>query len=165
MTGRSAVAAAGTGVEGRAARVNLSIPRALLDAARERSPGLNLSALLRDALGAQLELCDHETISCTVCHQSFDRRSMIEDALGAFYDAAHARLSELVYQDGTAEGAMRVLRDVARDWGVSMAEHRPLPRPTRKSRGDALASKLRMIDAPPAARRRAEKDARRREVG
>ena len=138
-------------------RVNLSIPEPLLARVREQAPDLNLSEVLRDALG-QLELCSHADLECRVCHAVKDRHEMIDAALSTFYDALHERVAELVYRgDGTAEGAMRIMAAVGRDFGVSMVERRPLPRPSRKARQDALASKLRSIDAPPVAQARARR--------
>lgn len=156
------------------ARVNLSIPAELLAEVRERRPGLNLSEVLRSALGQQLQLCSHGDLRCVCCHEELDRVAMVDQALGGFYDALHEAVSELVHTgDGTAEGAARIMDAVARRWGVSMAERRPVPRPTRRARRDALERKLELIDAPPAARARARvrreraevERERRREVG
>jgi hypothetical protein len=142
------------------ARVNLSIPNALLAQVRHELPGLNLSEIFRAALGAQLVGCAHDDLECSVCSAPVDRRDLLDRALVAFYGALRDRVDELVYRgDGTAEGAAMIMRKVADDFGVSVAYSRPLPRPTKRAREAAQDRKLRELELPPAARRRLRRSA------
>lgn len=134
------------------AHVNLSVPGELLERVRAELPGLNLSEVLRDALHARVESCTHDELGCARCGREFDRRGLIDLALAQFYGEALWRINELATQVGTAEGAARVLRQVAQSFGVSNAASLPLARPTRRAREAALDAKVR--DMRPAQRRR-----------
>lgn len=57
----------------------------------------------------------------------------IEDALDALYRDLLWVLEDLVDRGGTAEGAARVLKAVAKRHGVRSADS-PLPRPSRRTR-------------------------------
>jgi len=124
------------------AHVNLSVPGELLERVRAEQPGLNLSEVLRDALGALMRSCDHGELDCSTCGVTFDRRELLDQALAKFYGEALWRINELAAQAGTAEGAARVLRDVAEQFGVSNAHRLPLARPTKRARQAALDAKV-----------------------
>lgn len=134
-------------------RVNLSVPASLVARVRRERPGLNLSEVLRDALGARLAgFCAHDDLECAECSTALDRRSMIDAALSRFFaDAMHA-IGDLAHRAGTAEGAALVLRRMGDEWGLSETHRRPLPRPTRRARQAALDAKL--TELHPAARQR-----------
>jgi post-segregation antitoxin (ccd killing protein) len=112
------------------ARVNLSLPDELAREVAERLPGLNVSAVLQDALRARLR-CDHRELACASCSEPIDRHALEDRAVDRFYADALWELDELVRRGGTAEGAARVVQRVAASHG---ATRRPLPRPTRAER-------------------------------
>lgn len=66
----------------------------------------------------------------------------IDDALDALYRDLLWVLEDLVDSGGTAEGAARVLKAVAKQHGVRSADM-PLPRPSRRTR-ERLASEQRL---------------------
>jgi hypothetical protein len=118
-------------------RVNVFVPDELFAAIREHLPGLNVSRTLQDALAALLG-CEHGCLACAACGTTIDRADVVAQELDAFYGDVLNRLEPLVWKVGTAEGAARILRDVALRYGVTAAGWRPLPRPTRAERQLAL---------------------------
>lgn len=139
------------------ARVNLSVPDDLLERVRNACPGLNLSEVLRDALGPRLR-CRHERLGCATCRAELERVELVDQALGVFYGAVMEELANLVRSElGTAEGAARVVKRVAERFGVSEAQYVALPRPTRRERHAALVAKV--ADLPGPARKRRERSA------
>lgn len=122
-------------------RVTVSVPGSLMDTVRERLPGINVSAIFQRALAAQLE-CKHEHVSCSSCSTPIDTRALIDGAMGALYLDAFDALRTLVQRGGTAEGAARVLRDIAQRHQVSQALRLPLPRPTRANYLEHQAQKI-----------------------
>lgn len=117
------------------ARVNLSVPDELLEALRRDRPGVNLSAVLQEALRGVFG-CEHEVLACARCAAPIEAQALVDDALSRFYGDAIWSLDELVRRGGTAEGAARVLKRVGQRHGVSRARCTPLPRPTRANRED-----------------------------
>ncbi|HLY82058.1 MAG TPA: hypothetical protein VKQ71_03685 [Acidimicrobiales bacterium] len=96
-------------------------------------PGLNVSALLQEALRARLK-CSHDGLECRGCGARFGSTELVVGGMQRFYGEALNALDDLVYgAGGTAEGAARVLRRVAERFGLEVS--RPLPRPTRAQRG------------------------------
>ncbi len=118
-------------------RVNVYVPDELVAAVRERLPGLNVSKALQTTLAGLLG-CEHGDLACAVCGEAIDRSTVAGEALGAFYDDLLQRLEPLVWKVGTAEGAARIMRDVALRHGIGIAGFRPLPRPNRADRQLAL---------------------------
>lgn len=119
-------------------RINVTIPDALAELVRERQPGLNVSGVLQAALAELLE-CPHIVMACTCCGARVEQRALVDVALSRFYAELIWRLQEPVSKCATAEGAARVMQDVARSWEVSSVERTPLPRPTRSQRARAHA--------------------------
>ena len=118
-------------------RVNVFLPDDLAAAVRENLPGLNVSKTLQGALAALLG-CQHGELACAACGTVIDRAEVVAGELDAFYDELLRRLEPLVWKVGTAEGAARILRDVALLRGIGVAVRRPLPRPNRADRQLAL---------------------------
>ena len=118
-------------------RLNVYLPDELTDALRAQLPGLNVSRAMQEAMRSLLT-CEHGDLSCRRCSMPMDRQEVTEEALSAFYVDVWDRLDVLVRRVGTAEGAARILRDVAIRHGISTAGWRPLPRPTRGERQLAL---------------------------
>jgi hypothetical protein len=114
-------------------RVNVWIPDELHRTVKRRLPRLNLSAVVQGALAAQLE-CAHEKLSCSSCSTAVDHRQLIDAALGRFYSDALWDIGNLGRIGGTAEGAARVLKEVAGRHRISLASRLPLPRRTRAER-------------------------------
>lgn len=111
------------------ARVNLWVPDALLEQVRQLED-VNYSALYQEMLRGLLS-CEHEQLVCGACAVPIDKAAVIDQHLSAFYVEALARIGEVVYRNGTAEGAARVLKDVAERRGVTAVDRDPLPRPSR----------------------------------
>jgi len=122
-------------------RINVTIPDALAVLVRERMPGLNVSGVLQAAL-AELVECSHHVLACTCCGARVEQRALADVVLSRFYAELVWRLQEPVSKCVTAEGAARVMQDVARSWEVSSVETSPLPRPTRSQRARAHAELL-----------------------
>lgn len=118
-------------------RVNVYLPDELVAAVREHLPGLNVSKALQTALAGLLG-CDHDGLTCAACGEAIDRADVASAVLDAFYDDLLHRLEPLVWKVGTAEGAARIMRDVALRHGIGVAGVRPLPRPNRADRQLAL---------------------------
>lgn len=133
------------------ARVNLSVPDDVLARVRADLPGVNLSATLREALGRLLR-CSHDELVCSMCAGVIERRVMLDDVLGRFYDDAMWELRTAIAGGGTLEGFGTVLKRVATGYGVSKAATTPLPRSTRVERRRALDAKVATL--PDRARRR-----------
>lgn len=113
-------------------RLNVYVPDPLAQEVRRALPGLNVSGALQETL-RDLLACDHPELECTSCSASIDFDRIVEDALEAFYlDLLHEL--ERIIVDGTAEGAARIAKALAIDFGVQRAEKHPLPRPSRAQR-------------------------------
>ncbi len=115
------------------ARVNVTLPDELAELVRRKLPGLNVSGVLQQAL-AELVECPHAELTCTCCGARTNRHELELAYLGAFYQEAVWNLHGPIGRCETAEGAARVLRDVARSWHVPTVERTPLPRPSRSQR-------------------------------
>lgn len=131
----------GAAVRSSMTRVNLSIPVELLEHVREQAPGLNLSAVLRDALAAKLG-CTHDELTCCECATVVDRREMIDAALCRFYSDVQWEHSHAIGAGGTLDGFGTVLKRVAQSYGVSNVDRVPLARSTRAQREARLDAKL-----------------------
>ena len=114
-------------------RVSCYVPEDLADRLREHAPDLNVSGLLQQALRQALS-CDHDRWVCADCGEDVDTTEVCRGAMRELFDAAWWQLESLVDRRGTAEGAVKVLRDVAVRMGVPGAGRRPLLRPNRAMR-------------------------------
>jgi hypothetical protein len=121
-------------------RVNVYIPDELAERVRAELPDLNLSKLVQSALSSARG-CIHERVTCELCGALIGKAELSAQILEDFYREAMNRLEDLVRKCGTAEGAARILRDVA--LGHDVGRFRPLPRPTREQRQMALDLKWR----------------------
>lgn len=117
-------------------RVNVYVQGDLLDAVRAAVPGLNVSAVLAEALRGLLG-CNHERLACARCAAPMSHEALVERALTGFYGDVQAALGPLVRQGATAEGAARRVREVAVSWRLRLAAEAPAPRPTRAERSAA----------------------------
>ena len=117
------------------ARLNVSVPDELVTLVRDQLPGLNVSGVLQDALRTKLS-CSHDDLDCARCGGRLNHWALVDQALGRFYGDILWEVGELVRRSAgaTAEGALRVVKRVATDKGVTEAAHRPLPRPARSVR-------------------------------
>lgn len=77
--------------------VHCSVPAQLIAAVRAEHPGLNVSAVLTEALRARIS-CDHVHLTCTDCGRQVDLNQLTKRRLGYFLgrmieglDAAKAR--------------------------------------------------------------------------
>ena len=116
-------------------RVNVFIPDELARTVRAELPGLNVSKLVQAAMAAAIG-CTHDKLACELCGRLVDRSDVAHGVLDAFYRDALDHLEQLISRCGTAEGAARILKDLATSRGVGA--FRPLPRPTRAERQLAL---------------------------
>jgi hypothetical protein len=123
------------------ARVNVSVPDQLWRQVRAQLPGVNFSAVLRAGLVAHLR-CTHDELVCEVCTGQVERRRMLDDVLGKFYDDAQWKLREHVAGGGTLEGYGLVLKRLAQGYGVTKAATVPVVRSTRVERQRALDAKV-----------------------
>lgn len=110
-------------------RKHVWLPQELLAAVEERGH-VNYSAVLQEGLRGLIG-CEHDALACQACAAPIDRHQLVDEGLARFYRAAVWALEDLVYRVGTAEGACRVLREVARAHKVPGVENIPLPRPSR----------------------------------
>ena len=117
-------------------RVSVYLPESMSERVREELPDLNLSGLLQQALEAALD-CDHDRWVCADCGEDVDTTEVCRGAWAELYDELWWSLESLVDRRGTAEGAAKVLRDVAERMGVPGAGRRPLLRPNRAMRESA----------------------------
>jgi hypothetical protein len=116
------------------ARVNLTLPDELDRLVRDRLPGVNLSAVLRDAIRPLLR-CQHDELACTQCGNIETRRSISDRQLSLFFTDAMYELEPFAQRPGaTAEGSARLLKDVAVRHQIPGAKVKPLPRPSRAAR-------------------------------
>lgn len=120
------------------ARINVTLPDELAEIVRREMPGLNVSGVLQDALRERVD-CDHRGLSCTCCGANVEHQALVDVALSRFYQEVMWQLREPVSRCATAEGAARVVQDIARSWQVSVVERTPLPRPTKSQRARAHA--------------------------
>lgn len=122
-------------------RVNVWLPEDLYETFRGQLPDLNLSKALQEAIRGRLR-CLHDTLVCRACSVEVDHVGLISEWLHKFYIDYLGRLEPLVAVAGTAEGAARILRDLADSWhaaGVMGRDYRrhPLPRPSKAAREQA----------------------------
>lgn len=113
-------------------RVNVWLPDELVAAVREHLPDVNVSKTLQAALRSLLS-CKHDRMVCAECAQPVDLAALLDEAKSAFYSQLRWELEALVNNDGTAEGAARVAKDVAVAHQITAAKA-PLPRPGRAQR-------------------------------
>lgn len=118
------------------ARVNVHVPDELAALVRERMPGLNVSQVLQDALRARVD-CTHAALVCSCCGANIERAAIADLALSAYHREAMHVLADPVGRCATAEGAARVLADLAAGWGITAATHTPVPRPSKAQRARA----------------------------
>lgn len=111
-------------------RINVTVPEALIERARDQLPDLNVSGVLQDALRRLLE-CEHERAVCADCGEPVELTAAAGEALEMFWRELLYAWGPLVDRGGTAEGAARVAKVVAVELGVPSAETRALPRPPR----------------------------------
>lgn len=139
-------------------RMNVWVPDDLHRSIKDRLPRVNVSAIVQRALATLLE-CRHEQLACATCSSTVDHHQLADAALGRFYSDALWDLDPLVRRGGTAEGAARILRDVAQRHAVTAAFRIPLPRPTRAERCankvTAMPTEAESRDRHPTARRTA----------
>lgn len=133
------------------ARITAYLPDQLNAQVRAHLPGLNVSRVLRDALVERLE-CHHERLECQRCAAVVSPLEAADELLGRFYGDVWERVGELARRAGTAEGAVKALREVGEAYGVSAVARYPLVRSTRATREAALAEKLAQLE--PGRRRR-----------
>ena len=114
------------------ARVTVYLPDAVAEQVREQLPGLNVSAVVRDALSRLLR-CDHPVVVCPDCSATLKRSELNTAAVARFWLELAEAVEPLVWSGATAEGAAAALWRCGRGWGVTLAEG-PLPRPTRAER-------------------------------
>jgi hypothetical protein len=93
---------------------------------------LNYSGAFQEALIALLG-CHHDEVICKTCTAHVDVHRLVDEALSRFYGDLVDDLGELVARGGTAEGAARIIKEVAGRHRINV-NHRPLPRPTRAER-------------------------------
>jgi hypothetical protein len=116
-------------------RVNVYLPDELAATMRAELPELNVSQLLQEALRDALR-CEHHVVSCDRCAQPLDRMELRRETVQTFYDETLRQLTPLVHSRGTAEGAVRVLREVLVNLLDCYTPRRPgrLVRPARAPR-------------------------------
>jgi hypothetical protein len=114
------------------ARLNVWVPDELLAKMRAELPGLNVSKVFQDGVRALIG-CKHTHLVCAECAQQLDLAAIVDTAKSAFYSQLRWELEALVNNDGTAEGAARVAKDVAVAHQITAAKL-PLPRPGRAQR-------------------------------
>lgn len=119
------------------ARVNVTMPDELARIVREQLPGLNVSRVLQQALGELIE-CAHHELGCRVCGAVVERARIAEHVLAGFYRELVFQLHTPISRCATAEGAARVMRDVAAAHGVDV-DRTPLPRATKAQRARVAA--------------------------
>jgi len=141
------------------ARVTVYVPDELRAQVQQQLPGLNLSKELQDVLVSRLD-CRHDELRCARCAAPLSRLEAVDAALGHFYNELWWRVGELVHQAGTAEGTIKVLRDVGNDFGITGASTLPLVRSTKKARQAAMDAKLaELLPRPAMAQRRRRRGA------
>lgn len=114
-------------------RAHVWLPDKLAAEVAERVPNVNLSKVLQEALRRVLE-CQHVELVCQACAEPIDRWALRGEWLDRFYGDVLWALEPLVQRCGTAEGAARVIKDVAGRHQIKAAEQLPLPRPSRAQR-------------------------------
>ena len=115
------------------ARINVTLPDAMIELVRREMPGLNVSGVLRGAL-AELVECPHVELACSCCGAVVERQELVDVALSRFFQEVMWQLREPVGRCATAEGAARVVAQVARSWEVPVVDRTPLPRPNKSQR-------------------------------
>lgn len=126
------------------ARVNVSIPDELVALVRDQLPGLNVSGVLQESLRAKLT-CAHRELECKLCGAALDHWRLVDEALGRFYADVLWEVGDLVRRSAgaTAEGAVRVVKRVATDKGITEASHQPLPRASRAAQRERAVREFR----------------------
>lgn len=128
-------------------RTTVWIPDELLERVRAERPDLNLSAIVQGALRELLD-CPHDTLVCSACGELGLRDEIERAALGRFWRAVAVRLEPLIDRRGTAEGAARLVREVAVAHGVIPAAAAPAQRPPRRA-GGRRSDRLGRGEVPP----------------
>jgi len=146
------------------ARINVTLPDELAALVRDEMPGLNVSGVLQEALRARVS-CDHRALGCACCGANVARTDVEHAILAGFFREAMWRLQDPVSKCATAEGAARVLVDLARAWEVPDWERVPLPRPTRAQRARAHAELVREVEREELARFETGAKPKRRAAG
>jgi hypothetical protein len=146
------------------ARINVTLPDELATLVRTELPGLNVSGVLQEAL-QRLVRCEHRELGCSCCGARVVRRELEGAILSGFFAEAMWRLQEPVSRCATAEGAARVLRDLAQAWEVPRWDHVPLPRPTKAERARAHAELMKEAQREEAALFESGTKPRRRAAG
>jgi len=97
-------------------RVNSWLPQNVYDTLRRELPNVNVSKLLQLAIEGTLN-CWHDQLECTRCGSRVDHQYLLSKEVTRFYeDVRHALTALVLTGRGTAEGAQRVLQDVAKLW-------------------------------------------------
>jgi hypothetical protein len=112
------------------ARLNVYVPDELEAAMREQLPGLNVSAVLREALHGLLR-CDHAVVRCCGCSADLRRSALEIAAVAGFWRELAPELERLAWAQGTATGAAAVVWRAAGARGVAVGSP---PRPNRADR-------------------------------
>lgn len=114
-------------------RVNVWLPEALAETLRTQLPHVNVSQLLQGAIRSVLG-CHHERLACASCSAPVDKWALVDERMDGFYGDVLFALHPVVTRGGTAEGAARVLKEVALRWQIPGAKRTPLPRANRAER-------------------------------
>jgi hypothetical protein len=120
------------GAEKEAVRINVWLPELLAKTVRDELPNINVSQILQDRL-RELLGCKHRHAQCSACAAPIDLLEVRRDAKDEFYSQLLWELEDLVGRGGTAEGAARVAKEIARAHDLK-GVRRPLPRPTQLQR-------------------------------
>lgn len=118
------------------ARINVTLPDEMIEIVRRQMPGLNVSGVLQSALSSLVE-CDHRQLGCACCGARVERLALVDVALSRFYEEVMWQLRDPVGRCATAEGAARVVQEIAKSWEVTVVDRTPLPRPTKSQRARA----------------------------
>jgi hypothetical protein len=122
-------------------RVNVWIPEGLYEQVRERLPGVNVSRVVQEALAARL-VCGHERLVCSDCGSAQHRVRLAEEALAGFYEEVWYELASLARRDGTAVGAVAVVKRLGERAGIRQARLLGAARPSRAERHQVIDAKL-----------------------
>jgi len=122
-------------------RVTVYLPDRLRDRVRAELPGIVLSRVLAEALTERLK-CSHRELECRACGAQVRQLELADEILSRFYGDLWDGIGELARKAGTAEGAVKVLRDLGERFGISGVAKYPLVRPSRKARQAMLDAKL-----------------------
>ena len=112
------------------ARVTVYLPAELAARVEAELPGLNVSAVVQEALRGRLR-CDHVEMACTSCTAVLTREEATEEAILTFWFELVDAIEPMVWRQATAEGAAAAIWRVAGAHGMPVG---PVPRPTRAER-------------------------------